>query len=299
MFYGVGGRIRLARAASARATDYRVFEVGDTIGDYRILSRLGEGGMATLYLGRRLDAPEGAAAVVIKAIHESLSNDWQFVRMFVDEALISCRIRHPNVVRVDELGEHGSIYFLAMEYVQGCSLAELLRAMGKRGRRMRPEIAVWIAIQVAQGLHAAHEMTGHDGELLGVVHRDVSPQNILLALDGQVKLLDFGIAKAAGRAERTEAGVIKGKVRYMSPEQAVGEEIDRRGRYLRAGGCALGDAGDASLYPGGDGSRDPARGAKPRADRAESARGGDRAADRRRGARRAPSRPRPAPAHRR
>src|SRR5690606_30573029 len=115
-----------------------------------------------------------------------------------------------------------------MEYVHGCSLAQLLRAMGRAGRRMRPEIAVWIAQQVAAGLHAAHEMTGQDGAVLGVIHRDVSPQNVLLSVDGEVKLLDFGIAKARGRAERTEAGVIKGKIRYMAPEQAAGDHIDRR-----------------------------------------------------------------------
>lgn len=183
--------------------------------------------MATLYLGRPVDAPD-APPVAIKVIHEHLSEDWQFVRMFVDEALISVRLRHPNVVRVDELGEHQNVYYLVMEYVHGCSLAQLLTAMARQGRRMRPEIAVWVAQQVAAGLHAAHEMTGHDGAVLGVIHRDVSPQNVLLSVDGEVKLLDFGIAKARGRAERTEAGVIKGKIRYMAPEQAMGEEIDRR-----------------------------------------------------------------------
>jgi len=204
-----------------------LFGVGSTIGEYDVASRLSEGGMATLLLGRRSGDPS-AEPVAIKVIHEHLSEDWQFVRMFVDEALISVRIRHPNVVRVDELGEQDRLYYLVMEYVHGCSLAQLLRAMSKKGRRMRPEIAVWIAREVAAGLHAAHEMTGHDGALLGVIHRDISPQNVLLAVDGSVKLLDFGIAKARGRAERTEAGVIKGKVRYMAPEQAAGADIDRR-----------------------------------------------------------------------
>ena len=204
-----------------------LFGVGSTIGEYDVASRLSEGGMATLLLGRRRGDPH-AAPVAIKVIHEHLSEDWQFARMFVDEALSSVRIRHPNVVRVDELGEQDHMYYLVMEYVHGCSLAQLLRTMSKRGRRMRPEIAVWIAREVAAGLHAAHEMTGHDGALLGVIHRDISPQNVLLSVDGSVKLLDFGIAKARGRAERTEAGVIKGKVRYMAPEQAAGRDIDRR-----------------------------------------------------------------------
>ncbi len=205
-----------------------MFGVGDTLGDYRIVSKLSVGGMATLFLGRRTEDPHLHPPVAIKVIHEQLGEDWQFVRMFIDEALISIRIRHPNVVRVDELGEVDNVYYLVMEYVHGCSLAQLLRAMGKAGRRMRPEIAVYIAKQVAAGLHAAHETTGDEGQLLNVIHRDVSPQNILLSVDGSVKLLDFGIAKAAGRAERTEAGVIKGKVRYMAPEQARGETLDRR-----------------------------------------------------------------------
>jgi len=205
-----------------------VFDVGDTLGEYTLVSRLSQGGMATLFLGRHRDHGPGGPLVAIKLIHETLSDDWQFVRMFIDEALISVRIRHPNVVRVEELGEHEDRYYLVMEYVQGCSLAELLRTLGKQGRRMKPEIALWIASEVAAGLHAAHEMTGDDGNLLNVIHRDVSPQNVLLSIDGEVKLLDFGIAKAAGRAERTEAGVIKGKVRYMAPEQARGKDLDRR-----------------------------------------------------------------------
>ncbi|MCZ7678159.1 MAG: protein kinase [Sandaracinaceae bacterium] len=166
--------------------DPALLEIGETLGHHRIVSRLSEGGMATLYLGRPADAPD-APPVAIKVIHEHLSEDWQFVRMFVDEALISVRLRHPNVVRVDELGEHQNVYYLVMEYVHGCSLSQLLTAMARQGRRMRPEIAVWIAQQVAAGLHAAHEMTGHDGAVLGVIHRDVSPQNVLLSVDGEVK----------------------------------------------------------------------------------------------------------------
>ncbi|MBX3274694.1 MAG: serine/threonine protein kinase [Sandaracinaceae bacterium] len=205
-----------------------MIDVGDTLGEFRVVSRLSEGGMATLFLGQRVGAAPTDPPVAIKVIHDTYSDDWQFVRMFIDEALISVRIRHPNVVRVEELGEKDDRYYLVMEYVHGCSLAHLLRALGRQGRRMRPEIAVWIASEVAAGLHAAHDMTGEGGELLNVIHRDVSPQNILLSIDGHVKLLDFGIAKAAGRAERTEAGVIKGKVRYMAPEQAKGEPLDRR-----------------------------------------------------------------------
>ncbi|MBZ0121928.1 MAG: serine/threonine protein kinase, partial [Sandaracinaceae bacterium] len=201
--------------------------MGDSVGAYRLVSKVSEGGMASLFLGHHDGKPD-EPPVAIKVIHENLSEDWQFLRMFVDEALISVRIRHPNVVRVDELGEQNGVYYLVMEFIHGCSLAQLLRAMGRAGRRMRPEIAAYIVAQAAAGLHSAHEMRGHDGQLAGVIHRDISPQNILLAQDGRVKVIDFGIAKAAGRAERTEAGVIKGKLRYMAPEQAVGGELDRR-----------------------------------------------------------------------
>jgi serine/threonine-protein kinase len=204
-----------------------LLEVGDTLGRHRIVSRISEGGMATLYLASALDAP-GAPLCALKVIHPHLSEDWQFVRMFVDEALISVRLRHPNVVRVDELGEENGTYYLVMEYVHGCTLAQVLRRLAVEKRRMRPELAVWIASEVAAGLHAAHETSGDDGANLGVIHRDVSPQNVMLSVDGEVKLLDFGIAKARGRAERTETGVIKGKVRYMAPEQALGRELDRR-----------------------------------------------------------------------
>ncbi|MBX3251806.1 MAG: serine/threonine protein kinase [Myxococcales bacterium] len=195
------------------------------LGEYELVSRLGAGGMATLYVARH---PGSAMPVAIKVVHGHLTSDWEAMRWFIDEALITIRIRHPNVVRVDELGEQDGVYYLVMEYVHGASLAQLLAALAKAGRRLNPWLSAWIVARVAEGLHAAHELRGDEGELLGVVHRDISPQNILLSHDGDVKLADFGIAKAKGRAERTREGEIRGKIRYLAPEQVVGGPQDRR-----------------------------------------------------------------------
>ncbi|MCC7541239.1 MAG: serine/threonine protein kinase [Deltaproteobacteria bacterium] len=197
-------------------------------GEYEVVARLRAGGMATLYLGRRRGAAGFARPVAIKVVHPHLATDPQFVRMFVDEGLLSARINHPNVVHVEELGESEGAYFLVMEYVPGASLSQLLRALGERERRMTPAVATWIAMQVADGLHAAHETRGDDGQSLGVVHRDVSPQNVLIAESGHVKLIDFGIAKASLRGTKTSTGSLRGKIRYMAPEQAHGRSIDRR-----------------------------------------------------------------------
>ena len=142
------------------------------------------------------------------------------MRSFVDEAMVAIRLQHPNIVRTLELGEEQGTFFLVMEYVAGCSLDVLLDRMVTRGKGIDPGLAAWVAAEVAAGLQHAHEAD--------VVHRDVSPHNVLLGPTGDVKLTDFGIAKATGRAERTRTGVIKGKVRYMAPEQARAEEVDAR-----------------------------------------------------------------------
>lgn len=205
-----------------------VIGVGTKLRDYEIVAPLRVGGMATLFLGRRQGAAGFAKLVAIKVVHPHLARDAQFGRMFVDEALISARIEHPNVVHVTELGEQNGAYFLVMEYVHGVSLSQLLSALSKRGRRLSPELAVHIAVRVAEGLHAAHETLGDDGHPLNVVHRDISPQNVLLSAHGHVKLIDFGIAKARGRVQQTTTTSLKGKIRYMAPEQAFGREVDRR-----------------------------------------------------------------------
>ncbi|MBX3250446.1 MAG: serine/threonine protein kinase [Myxococcales bacterium] len=201
---------------------------GQTLAGYEVVSHVKSGGMAALYLARRRGAAGFQRPVAIKVVHPHLARDAKFIRMFLDEARLAVRIQHPNVVRVEELLEADGTYLMAMEYVHGCSLYELLRALAKQRRRLSPDLAAWIAVQIADGLHAAHELRDDQGELLEVVHRDVSPQNVLLSYDGHVKVIDFGIAKSRAQAEKTRVGVIRGKVGYMSPEQANARPLTRR-----------------------------------------------------------------------
>jgi serine/threonine-protein kinase len=205
-----------------------VFTVGDVVGAYTVLAHLRSGGMADLYLARREGAAGFRRLVAIKVVHPRHAQDEQLVRMFLDEALLSARIDHPNVVHVEDLGQFDDTYFLVMEYVHGCSLAQLMRVLGQMHRRLSPLVAVAVAARVAEGLHAAHETTDDDGNLVSLVHRDVSPQNILLSHKGHVKLIDFGVAKARLRSEETNVAMLKGKVRYMAPEQATTGLVDRR-----------------------------------------------------------------------
>lgn len=183
--------------------------------------------MATLFLGRRDGAAGFSKPIAIKVIHPHLVKEPGFVEMFLDEARLASNIQHPNVVAVEELGELDGQYYLVMEYVHGCSLAQLGRQLGP-SRRLSLDLVLHIVSKVAEALHAAHEARDESGKPLQVVHRDVSPQNILLAYQGHVKLIDFGIAKAKGRSRQTTARSLKGKLAYMAPEQAWGKEVDRR-----------------------------------------------------------------------
>src|SRR5690606_28129241 len=160
--------------------------------------------MATLFLARRLGASGFRREVAIKIVHPELASDPQFREMFLDEAMLSARIQHPNVGHVEALGEIDGTQYLVMEFVHGSALSQLQRALIARGRRLAPAFAVRIAMHVAEGLHAAHETRDEEGRHLSVVHRDVSPENILLAYAGHVKLIDFGIAKAVGRRHVTQ-----------------------------------------------------------------------------------------------
>jgi serine/threonine-protein kinase len=219
-------------------TGRELFRDGDWLGDYEIRGRLRAGGMATLLLAQRHGAAGVSRPVVIKVIHPHLAGDELMVRMFIDEARISSHIRHSNVVYIEKFGEHDGVYYIVMEYVDGCSLQDLLVARAAERTQLPIAIAVHLAIEVAAGLHAAHETTGDDGEPLGVVHRDVSPSNVLLTRDGRVKVIDFGVAKARGRlgASRSGSG-LKGKLRYMSPDQAWGRPLDRRADVYALGIC--------------------------------------------------------------
>lgn len=219
----------LARVAVRPSAEAHV-GVGSTFGPYEIFARLTGGGMASVYLARRRGAAGFTRAVGIKVIHPHLAESSDFVDMFIDEAKLATKIQHPNVIHIEELGEREGVLYIAMEFLLGASLSQLLKARAMGDEPLDPAQMVWIAMQALSGLHAAHEIKDADGQPLGLVHRDISPQNILLAEDGNVKVIDFGIAKARGRHHQTDtgSGSLKGKLRYMAPEQARAEDIDRR-----------------------------------------------------------------------
>ena len=201
---------------------------GQTIGGYEIVRHVTSGGMASLYLGRRRGAAGFQKLVAIKIVHPHLAQEKRFIGMFLDEARLMARIQHPNVVHIEELTEDQGTFLMVMEYVHGCSLYDLLKRLAQRGRSLNPALAAWIAARAAEGLHAAHELADAQGRSLNVVHRDVSPQNILLSFAGHVKLIDFGVAKSTQQQQQTRVGVLRGKIGYMSPEQANGLTLDRR-----------------------------------------------------------------------
>ncbi len=204
------------------------------VGRYAVFDAIATGGMATVHFGRLIGPAGFSRTVVIKRLHAQYAADVEFAAMFLDEARIAARIRHPNVVTVIDVVADGSELLLVMDYVPGESLAFLSRADRRDepgdsgGRADRVRMLGNVVAGALQGLHAAHEATGQSGRPLGVVHRDVSPQNILVGTDGNARVLDFGIAKAAGQAHCTGAGQVKGKVRYLSPEQVMCGDVDRR-----------------------------------------------------------------------
>ncbi|MBC7974990.1 MAG: serine/threonine protein kinase, partial [Myxococcales bacterium] len=199
------------------------------VGEYEIVKKLRVGGMATLYLARRHGHAGFARLVALKMIHAHLVERPSFIEMFVDEARICSQISHPNVVHVEEFGVVDDVHYLVMDYIDGCSISDLLFVHHRDRRKLDPELAARIIMEVAAGLHAAHESRDGDGEPLDVVHRDISPSNILLSTDGNAKLIDFGIAKARNRLTDTQAGItLKGKYNYVAPEQATRAQIDRR-----------------------------------------------------------------------
>ena len=198
------------------------------LGRYRVVDEIGIGGMASVHLGR-MDGPGGFQKwVAIKRIHSHLIEDETFIQMFLDEARVAARISHPNVATVFELGKHEDTYWIAMEYLHGEPLREVMRRTDETGQPMPPEIACRVIADAAEGLHAAHELLGKNGEKLQLVHRDVTPHNLFVTYDGCTKVVDFGIAKFSSRMSNTRAGTLKGKLAYMSPEQVHGEGIDRR-----------------------------------------------------------------------
>jgi serine/threonine protein kinase len=195
------------------------------LGGYQLMAKLAVGGMAEVYLARHGELAGFRTLVVVKKVLPHLASHPEFITMFLDEARIASLLDHPNVVRIIEVGHADEEFFLAMELVQGKPLSSLIRRAMDRKEPLPPKIAAWIVAQAAAGLHHAHELTDASGQLLHLVHRDVSPQNILISFEGAVKVIDFGIARALGRLTDTAAGQIKGKFAYMAPEHGTGQEI--------------------------------------------------------------------------
>ncbi len=222
----------------------------DRIGKYRIIAKLGQGGMATVFLSIAAGPVGFNKLLVLKLLKEELDNDGDFLAMFLNEARLAARLNHANVVQTYEVGVENGRHFLAMDYLDGQPLHAVLR---KASRSFMPlDVHVRILADMLAGLHYAHTLTDFDGTPLNVVHRDISPQNVFVTYDGQVKLVDFGIAKANGAVSTTQSGVFKGKLAYVAPEQAGGDAVDARADIFSVG-VMLWEAISGRRFAQGDG----------------------------------------------
>ena len=197
-------------------------------GNYYLLEKIAVGGMAELFKAQQRGAAGFQKIVAIKRILPHLNDNEDFVTMFIDEAKLAAQLTHPNIVQIFDLGKAGSSYYIAMEYVNGRDLRTLLRKAREYGLPFPEAVAGFVTMKVAAALDYAHRKRGFDDRELKLVHRDISPQNVLISQEGAVKLVDFGIAKAVSKASHTVAGALKGKLLYMSPEQAMGQALDNR-----------------------------------------------------------------------
>ncbi|WP_052571596.1 protein kinase domain-containing protein [Geothrix fermentans] len=203
-------------------------EILEEYGNYFLLEKIAIGGMAELFKAQQRGVQGFQKIVAIKRILPHFSDNEDFVTMFIDEAKLAAQLTHPNIVQIFDLGKAGSSYYIAMEYVNGRDLRTLLRKVRELGRPFPEQVAAFVVMKVAAALDYAHRKRGFDDRELKLVHRDISPQNVILSTEGAVKLVDFGIAKAASKASHTVAGALKGKLLYMSPEQATGQPLDNR-----------------------------------------------------------------------
>ena len=218
------------------ATVVRISEVpSQRVERYELLAELAAGGMATVYLARLGGAGGFQRLYAIKRLHPHLAHEREFVEMFLDEARLAARIHHPNVVPILEVGQSHSGYFLVMEYIEGETLARLLGRTSSQNGRIPLRVGGKIVLDTLAGLEAAHKLVDDFGEPLHIVHRDVSPQNVMVGVDGSSRITDFGVARAATRLTTTRAGQLKGKVGYMAPEQARGDDIDLRADVFAVG----------------------------------------------------------------
>ena len=204
-------------------------------GKYCLLERLSVGGMAEVFRAKPLNSPSTDRFLALKRILPHLAEDEEFIKMFVDEAKLCVHLRHPNIVHIFELGKFQSSSYILMEYIPGQDLLALQKRLRQRRLIMSVAQACYVVMELAKGLDYAHKATDDYGRPLNIIHRDVSPQNVLVSYGGQVKLIDFGVAKAAVQSTKTQVGVLKGKFGYMSPEQIRGEAIDQRSDIFAAG----------------------------------------------------------------
>ncbi len=204
-------------------------------GKYLLLERINVGGMAEVFIAKAFGVEGFERILAIKKILPTMAEDNEFITMFIDEARISVQLNHANIVHIHELGKFDAHYFIAMEYVAGKDIRALLEQYRRRREIMPTAQAVYIASKMCEGLDHAHRKRDARGLELGIIHRDISPQNILISFEGEVKIIDFGIAKAANRSQKTQAGILKGKFGYMSPEQVRGMPIDRRSDVFAVG----------------------------------------------------------------
>src|SRR6185312_10004705 len=204
-------------------------------GPYRLVRQIAVGGMAEIHLAKTKGIAGFEKYVALKMIHPNFAEDDQFIQMLVDEAKIAVQLNHGNIAQTFDLGRVGDTYYITMEYVDGADLYKLLRRSSEMDLETPLDVCAFVGKEIASALDHAHRKKDHTGKPLGIVHRDVSPQNVLISFSGEVKLVDFGIAKATMKARQTAVGVIKGKYYYMSPEQAWGDPIDARSDIFSAG----------------------------------------------------------------
>ncbi len=214
--------------SSTRPTALANPEAIEEYGNYFLLEKIAVGGMAELFKAQQRGVQGFQKIVAIKRILPHFSDNDDFVTMFIDEAKLAAQLTHPNIVQIFDLGKSGSSYYIAMEYVNGRDLRTLLKKVREYGTPFPEQVAAFVVMKVAAALDYAHRKRGFDDRELKLVHRDISPQNVILSVEGAVKLVDFGIAKAASKASTTMAGALKGKLLYMSPEQATGQPLDNR-----------------------------------------------------------------------
>ncbi len=238
------------RKAAPAAPAFRPVSAGQEFGQYTLLEKIAIGGMAEVWKARMKGVEGFQKTVAIKKILHHLTDNESFVNMFIDEAKLAAQLSHPNITHIYDLGKLDEDYYIAMEFVEGRNLRAILDAAQRSGIRIPVGVTLLIAARLASALDYAHRKRGFDDRQLGLVHRDVSPQNVLLSYEGDIKLCDFGIVKAVSRAQHTQMGALKGKLQYMSPEQARGQSVDARSDLFSLGSLIFEMLLGRRLFPG-------------------------------------------------